>query len=446
MMNWQQLITNKRLGQEDKHIDRHDDRTEFKRDYDRLIFSAPFRRLQNKTQVFPLPGSIFVHNRLTHSLEVASVGMSLGNDVAAILCQRHPELSSTLLPEIGQIVATACLAHDLGNPPFGHSGEKAMQTFFTEGKGKFLKEKVSPEFWDDITHFEGNANAFRLLTHRFNGRRPGGFVMTYSTLASIVKYPFSSTLSGKKGKFGFFYSEQNTYKRIAQEMGIIKFSEEGKPAKYARHPLVYLVEAADDICYEIMDIEDSHKLKILSFDETANLLLGLFDEQTKESIYRRIEEECLTDENEKVVYMRACAISKLENECVKAFVDNEQAILSGTFTGCLIDHISPLQRKAYEHCAEVSKKRIYCSKPVLDVELAGYKIMATLMEQMIEAAVHPDRYYSQQLIGRVSSQYDINSDDLETRIMAVIDYISGMTDVYALDIYQKINGISLPIV
>lgn len=446
MMNWQQLITNKRLGQEDKHIDRHDDRTEFKRDYDRLIFSAPFRRLQNKTQVFPLPGSIFVHNRLTHSLEVASVGMSLGNDVAAILCQRHPELSSTLLPEIGQIVATACLAHDLGNPPFGHSGEKAMQTFFTEGKGKFLKEKVSPEFWDDITHFEGNANAFRLLTHRFNGRRPGGFVMTYSTLASIVKYPFSSTLSGKKGKFGFFYSEQNTYERIAQEMGIIKFSEESKPAKYARHPLVYLVEAADDICYEIMDIEDSHKLKILSFDETANLLLGLFDEQTKESIYRRIEEECLTDENEKVVYMRACAISKLENECVKAFVDNEQAILSGTFTGCLIDHISPLQRKAYEHCAEVSKKRIYCSKPVLDVELAGYKIMATLMEQMIEAAVHPDRYYSQQLIGRVSSQYDINSDDLETRIMAVIDYISGMTDVYALDIYQKINGISLPIV
>ena len=446
MMNLQQLITNKRLGQEDKHIDRHDDRTEFKRDYDRLIFSAPFRRLQNKTQVFPLPGSIFVHNRLTHSLEVASVGMSLGNDVAAILCQRHPELSSTLLPEIGQIVATACLAHDLGNPPFGHSGEKAMQTFFTEGKGKFLKEKVSPEFWDDITHFEGNANAFRLLTHRFNGRRPGGFVMTYSTLASIVKYPFSSTLSGKKGKFGFFYSEQDTYERIAQEMGIIKFSEEGKPAKYARHPLVYLVEAADDICYEIMDIEDSHKLKILSFDETANLLLGLFDEQTKESIYRRIEEECLTDENEKVVYMRACAISKLENECVKAFVDNEKAILSGTFTGCLIDHISPLQRKAYEHCAEVSKKRIYCSKPVLDVELAGYKIMATLMEQMIEAAVHPDRYYSQQLIGRVSSQYDINSDDLETRIMAVIDYISGMTDVYALDIYQKINGISLPIV
>ena len=204
MMNWQQLISNKRLGQEHRHPERNDDRTEFKRDYDRLIFSAPFRRLQNKTQVFPLPGSIFVHNRLTHSLEVSSVGMSLGNDVAQQLLKRHPELSGSLLGEIGQIVATACLAHDMGNPPFGHSGEKAIQSFFTEGLGMGLKTEVSPQFWSDITHFEGNANAFRLLTHQFQGRRVGGFVMTYSTLASIVKYPFSSLAAGKKGKFGFF--------------------------------------------------------------------------------------------------------------------------------------------------------------------------------------------------------------------------------------------------
>lgn len=182
-MDWKQLITNKRLGQEQRHIERHDDRTEFKRDYDRLIFSAPFRRLQNKTQVFPLPGSIFVHNRLTHSLEVASVGMSLGNDVAAALTKLHPELHDTMINEIGQIVATACLAHDMGNPPFGHSGEKAIQTFFTEGAGLALKDMVGRELWNDITRFEGNANAFRLLTHRFCGRRTGGFVMTYSTLA-----------------------------------------------------------------------------------------------------------------------------------------------------------------------------------------------------------------------------------------------------------------------
>ena len=446
MMNWKQLISNKRLGQEHRHPERHDDRTEFKRDYDRLIFSAPFRRLQNKTQVFPLPGSVFVHNRLTHSLEVASVGMSLGNDVARILTQQHPELKDTLFDEIGQIVSTACLAHDMGNPPFGHSGEKAIQTFFTEGPGSDLQRKVGHEFWDDITHFEGNANAFRLLTHQFEGRRQGGFVMTYSTLASIVKYPYASSAASKKGKFGFFHSEKELYQRIADEMGIFCISQPGDPLRYVRHPLVYLVEAADDICYEIMDLEDAHKLKLLSYEEIASLLLDFFDETTKSHILKRIVDEGLTDDNEKVVYLRACVIGKLENECVKAFVNHEQEILSGTFTGSLIDHISPLQAEAYRKCAALSKQRIYRSKVVLDVELSGYKIMETLMLQMTEAIMHPERYYSQQLIERVSSQYAINSPDLETRIMAVIDYISGMTDVYALDVYQKINGISLPIV
>ena len=447
MMDWKQLISNKRLGQEHRHTERHDDRTEFKRDYDRLIFSAPFRRLQNKTQVFPLPGSIFVHNRLTHSLEVASVGMSLGNDVAQrIIQERRPELRGTMFEQIGQIVSTACLAHDLGNPPFGHSGEKAIQTFFTEGPGSVLRERVSPLFWDDITHFEGNANAFRLLTHQFKGRRAGGFVMTYSTLASIVKYPYASSAASKKGKFGFFQSEQEYYQRIADEMGIICKSKPNEPLRYARHPLVYLVEAADDICYEIMDLEDAHKLKILSYDETEDLLLGFFDEENQEKIRRRVQDEELEDPNEKVVYMRACVIGKLENECVKTFVENEDKILSGTFEGSLINHISERQRLAYERCAKLSVQRIYRSRPVLDVELSGYKIMATLMEQMTEAVMHPDRYYSQQLIDRVSSQYDISAEQLETRLMAVIDYIAGMTDIYALDVYQKINGISLPIV
>ena len=446
-MEWTQLISNKRLGQEHRHTERHDDRTEFKRDYDRLIFSAPFRRLQNKTQVFPLPGSIFVHNRLTHSLEVASVGMSLGNDVAQrIIQEKRPELRGTMFEQIGQIVSTACLAHDLGNPPFGHSGEKAIQTFFTEGAGNALRSEVSSEFWDDITHFEGNANAFRLLTHQFKGRRAGGFVMTYSTLASIVKYPYASSAASKKGKFGFFKSEQEYYQRIADEMGIMCKSAPDEPLRYARHPLVYLVEAADDICYEIMDLEDAHKLKILTYDETERLLLGFFNQENQEKILKRIVDEELKDPNEKVVYMRACVIGKLENECVNTFVENEDAILNGTFEGSLIQHINEVQRNAYQQCAKLSVERIYRSRPVLDVELSGYKIMETLMEQMTEAVMHPERYYSQQLIERVSSQYDINSNDLETRIMAVIDYIAGMTDIYALDVYQKINGISLPIV
>ena len=300
-MEWIKLISNKRFGQEHKHAERHDDRSEFKRDYDRLIFSSAFRRLQNKTQVFPLPGSIFVHNRLTHSLEVSSLGQSLGNDVCRQLKSLHPELANSLFEEIGTIVSAACLAHDMGNPPFGHSGEKAIQTFFTEGKGKTIKESVSSEFWDDITHFEGNANAFRLLTHRFLGRRQGGFVMTYSMLASIVKYPFASSLAGSHGKFGFFQTEANDYMKIADELGLICKSNNGEPLKYARHPLVYLVEAADDICYEIMDIEDSHKLKILSFQETFDLLIGFFDEDTKASIQKRMEEDGVTDDNEKVV-------------------------------------------------------------------------------------------------------------------------------------------------
>lgn len=446
-MNWNELISNKRLGQEARHAERHDDRSEFKRDYDRLIFSAPFRRMQNKTQVFPLPGSVFVHNRLTHSLEVASVGMSLGNDVAQGIMKKRPELAQTLFPQIGTIVSTACLAHDMGNPPFGHSGEKAIQTFFSEGKGSSLKDSLSGEVWSDITHFEGNANAFRLLAHRFKGRREGGFVMTYSTLASIVKYPFASAMAEKgHGKFGFFASESGIYRKIADELGIIRKSAEGEPEVYARHPLVYLVEAADDICYEIMDIEDAHKLKILSFGETEELFLNFFDEMVQNKILRRISDEGITDDNEKVIYMRACVIGALEKACAEAFMENEEAILSGTFEGSLVDSMDEKFASAYRRCVELSKRRIYNSKPVLDVELSGYRIMDTLLEVMTEAAVNPGRFYSRQLLSRVSSQYDIMADDLDTRIMAVIDYISGMTDVYALDIYQKIKGISLPIV
>ena len=445
-MEWKQLISNKRFGQEHKHAERHDDRSEFKRDYDRLIFSSAFRRLQNKTQVFPLPGSIFVHNRLTHSLEVASVGMSIGNDISRRVIQKRPELKDTLVEELGTIVSAACLAHDLGNPPFGHSGEKAIQTFFSEGPGQKIKSMVSSEFWDDITHFEGNANAFRILTHRFKGRRQGGFVMTYSMLASIVKYPFASCLAGNHGKFGFFASEAESYRKIADELGIFCKSAPGEPLKYARHPLVYMVEAADDICYEIMDIEDSHKLKILSFAETEHLLLSFFDEEIQQKIRQRIINEELTDENEKVVYMRASVIGKLENECVAAFLAHEEEILAGTFEGSLIDHISERQKKAYKECEKISYSKIYQSKPVLDIELSGYQIMATLMKVFVEAAVNPSRFYSKQLLRRVSSQYDIENENLEERIMAVLDYISGMTDIYALDIYQKINGISLPIV
>ncbi len=448
-MDWAQLLSNKRLGQEHQQ-QRKDDRTEFQRDYDRIIFSAPFRRLQNKTQVFPLPGSVFVHNRLTHSLEVSSVGRSLGNDVSRLLLERHPHLANTHLSELGSIVSTACLAHDLGNPPFGHSGEKAIGTYFSEGKGLFLRDYTCPDTgdrltsqqWNDIIHFDGNANAFRLLTHHFIGRRAGGFVMTYSTLASIVKYPYTSDLAKGKHKFGFFRDDEDTYCRIAQELGIIKKESPDGTLHYVRYPLVYLVEAADDICYQIMDIEDAHKLKILTTAETKSLLLGFFNAETQRQICERME--TLDDINEQIVYLRSCVINCLENECVRVFVQNEEKMLSGTFEGTLIDKICDIPHKAYENCTDVAMKKIYHCKEVVDIEIAGFQIVLSLLDLMVDAVIHPDKAFSELLISRVSTQYDIKSKTLYGRLMAVLDYISGMTDVYALDMYRKINGMSIP--
>lgn len=449
-MEWTRLISNKRLGLEKYHQVRKDDRTEFQRDYDRLIFSAPFRRLQNKTQVFPLPGSIFVHNRLTHSLEVSSVGRSLGNDTSRALIQKHPKLANSHLTEAGAIVSAACLAHDLGNPPFGHSGERAIGTFFSEGKGEWLSayrdpkngDRLSNAEWNDLVHFEGNANAFRLLTHHFQGRREGGFVMTYSTLASIVKYPFSSALAGKKAKFGFFVSEEESFRRIADELGLLRLND--APLKYARHPLVYLVEAADDICYQLMDMEDAHKLKILTTQETKDLLMDYFDEARKEHIRQAFR--LVSDPNEQIAYLRSSVVGLLVQECMSVFLDHEEEILDGRFEGALIKHISPRPAQAYRHCAEVAAERIYRSKDVLDIELAGFRIITTLLELMVNAVSSPEKAYSKLLIDRVSSQYNIKSPRFAERVQAVLDYVSGMTDVFALDLYRKINGNSLPAV
>ena len=439
-MEWSKLISAQRFGLEEFHEERHENRTEFQRDFDRLIFSPPFRRLQNKTQVFPLPGSIFVHNRLTHSIEVSCVGRSLGNDVARGILEKEPALQSTNLPEIGAIVSAGCLAHDLGNPPFGHFGERAFSTFFSEGNGLPLKEKLTEEQWNDLTHFEGNANTFRLLTHQFEGRRKGGFVLTYSTLASIVKYPYSSSHANKKGKFGFFTSERESYERIAEKLGVKKLGDQ----IYARHPLVYLVEAADDICYEIMDIEDSFKLKILSLQETKDLLLGYFPEDRRVKMEKTLN--LVSDHNEQIAYLRSNVIGLLTHECTQAFLDHEQKILDGTFEGSLISHISELPANAYIHCCKVAYERIYKSRDVVDIEVAGFRIIGTLIDLMTEAVISPEKAYSQLLINRVSSQYNMKSPALFERIQAVLDYVSGMTDVFALDLYRKLNGNSLPAV
>ena len=439
-MNWDQLLSTKRFGQEQYHVKRDDDRSEFQRDYDRLIFSAPFRRLQNKTQVFPLPGSVFVHNRLTHSLEVASVGRSLGVNVAHKLKSKK-HIETPYLEEIGSIISAACLAHDLGNPPFGHSGEKAIATYFSEGNGQHLATQMSSEEWKDIICFEGNANALRLLTHQFNGRRPGGFVLTYSTLASIVKYPYASVYSDpKKQKFGFFDSEKADFEKIATELGMPHLP--GNENRYTRHPLVYLVEAADDICYQIMDIEDAHKLRILTSDETKNLFLEFFNAERR----ARRQETLLmvTDVNEQIAYLRSSVIGQLIEECSAVFADSETDILNGTFTSSLIKSLPQHSAEAYENCSKTAFAKIYRSQEVLDVELAGYKIILTLLEHLVAAVLSPVKAYSQQLLMRIPQQYETDSPATYGKVMAVLDYISGMTDVYALDLYRKITGMSIP--
>lgn len=438
-MEWQQLLSTKRTGQSTSP-DRHD-RTQFQRDYDRLVFSSPFRRMQDKTQVFPLPGSVFVHNRLTHSLEVASVGRSLGNNVARFLKDQYGE-ELPLADELGSVVAAACLAHDMGNPPFGHSGEKAISGYFKHGEGTRLKDKVDhPEVWRDFINFEGNANALRVLTHKFAGRRSGGFALTYTTVASIVKYPYSSGHPELK-KYGFFQNEKQMFLDIASELGL----KETSPGIYARHPLVYLVEAADDICYQIMDIEDAHKLDIISTEETRNLLLAFYDSREEAAQLKRIQEVCheVTDTNEQIAYLRAGVIGKLVNACTDIFIKNHDDILAGNFSGDLTERLNGVMHDAMRKCAETGARRIYKHPSVVEIEIAGFKILGTLLNEFIEAVLSPGRYYSGLLLPFIPSQYKVPEQaPVHLRIQTVIDFISGMTDVYALDLYRKLNGTGL---
>lgn len=436
-MEWKQLLSTQRLGLEDYKSAKVDARTEFQKDYDRLIFSSPFRRLQHKTQVFPLPSSIFVHNRLTHSLEVASVGRSLGDIVASRLKDKYTDCPE--LQEIGSVVSAACLAHDMGNPPFGHSGEDAISSFFDGGKGCSLKKMVSIEEWEDLRRFEGNANALRLLSHAFNGFRTGGYSLTYSTLASIVKYPYAAKDRGDKKKYGFFQSELDTYLKVAKHLGL-----QCSDGSFMRHPLVYLVEAADDICYLIMDIIDAASLKIFTVQETIEILSSFFPDTTT---LNRIDEvfELVTDNSERIAYLRSKVIGKLIYECVEVFVNNETKILSGEFSGSLIKKASHNTRTTYEKIAKLSFERIYKNNMVVEIELAAYRILHILLERFTKAVVEPQSPYHESVLRLIPSQYrSANKTSVYEQLRMVLDFVSGMTDDYALNMYRTMEGIQLP--
>ncbi len=444
MMNWNELISTRRLGSNSVTQEERYNRTQFQRDYDRLIFSSPFRRMQNKTQVFPLPGSVFVHNRLTHSLEVACVGRTLGTILGDYLISEGE--ANPLLNELGAVVSAACLAHDMGNPPFGHAGEEAISKYFTEGNGAEIinsKLNLSDKEKSDFIQFDGNANALRLLSHQFKGRREGGYALTYTTLASIVKYPYES-ISTDKQKFGFFQSEKQLFVEISKELGIIQLNN--NPNKFVRHPLVFLVEAADDICYQVMDIEDAFKLNILSYEETIKLFRAFFDEKEEQETLRKIDNniKIVTDPNEQVAYLRASIINKLVSECFESYKKNIPKILSGEFNTPLIKLIGGACKSAMKEVQEVSVLKIYKHRTVVEIELAGYKIIGTLLDEFLDAVINPTTKYSKMLLSLMPVQYRNEGHTDYEKVLSVIDYVSGMTDVYALDLYRKIKGISLP--
>lgn len=445
-MKWEQLLSYKRLGNEHKYdvsALQNRSRSEFEIDFDRIIFSHPFRRLQDKTQVVPLPEYDFVHSRLTHSLEVSSVGRSLGKNAGEYILKTHPQLAEMgyTIADFGAIVAAASLTHDIGNPPFGHSGERGLSEYFIRNKPDGISEKE----YEDLLRFEGNAQGFRILCD------PSlqDLKLTYATLGTFTKYPCESQLKNRdknrrsQKKFGFFQSEKNQFKTIAGELGLISFS--GEDMTWCRHPLAFLVEAADDICYLIIDLEDAVRMQVISIEKFIDLVAPIIGDRLNR---KKLEE--IPNENQRIGLLRAMAINQLVQECSDLFEQHEAAMLTGTFDQSLSDLI-PSARYTAE-IADYSSPHIYNSRHVLEIQAAGFEVLPGLLEYFNTAL---EDFYSngKKCSGqstntvRMMKKMGIISDDIPasaySRNRMIIDYISGMTDRHAVNFYRKIKGISL---
>jgi dGTPase len=438
-MIWQQLLSSQRTGQ--KPIAPDQSRSAFEQDYDRIIFSHPFRKLQDKTQVHPLPEHDFVHTRLTHSLEVSSVGRSLGKRVGEVILQRHPELKNNFsFFDFGAIVAAASLAHDLGNPPFGHAGEDAISDFFKDHPT--FQQSMSESEWKDLISFEGNAQGFRILN-----KGQYGLKLTYATLGAFTKYPCPSLFpdrdKSKKSqkKFGFFQTEKEIFQNVAGELQLQKNSE----IHWGRHPLAFLVEAADDICYSIIDLEDGCSLGLVSYDDARNLFEGVIGKS--KSKLGKLDQ--LNSLQEKTGYLRALAIGDLMEECSSLFLDHEQQILQGTFEQALADGCP--SKKGLKEIIHVSGDKIYRARKVVEIEAAGHEILPGLLNEFILAGMalsdtKPSRKYSnlsKLLSSETQAAIRVAPGNHYLMLRHIIDFISGLTDRHALSLYRKIKGISL---
>lgn len=445
-MNWIQLLSARRFGDKSEPVVVNDSRSRFEQDYDRLIFSHPFRKLQDKTQVFPLPEDDFVHTRLTHSLEVSSVGRSLGKAVGEKLIEKYPELAEAgySFHDFGGIVATACLAHDLGNPPFGHSGESAISSFFIDHpKGQQFQSLVSEQEWADLIRFEGNAQGFRILNDSANA----GLRLSFAAQGAFTKYPKSSFAPKdpsrkSQKKYGFYRSNLEQFRNLAETMGLIPLGEE----MWCRHPLTFLVEAADDICYNIIDLEDGCRLGLVSYETTRDLLAAIIGERYQEDKLERTQ-----DVNQKLGLLRALAISQLIQESVSLFLEKETAMLAGDFDSALTDHIPSAD--ALEAISILSVKKIYQAKQVLEREAGGFEVIGRLMEAFCLASytqIHDQKRFTT----RMESIFRLLPDSLQRKLeqclsvydslLIITDFISSLTDSYAIKLYKTIYGYSLP--
>ncbi|WP_307453377.1 MULTISPECIES: dGTP triphosphohydrolase [Chryseobacterium] len=447
-MNLNQIFTNQRTGN-NPHTKAS--RTDFQRDFDRIIFSSPFRRLQNKTQVFPLPGSVFVHNRLTHSLEVSSVGRSLGSVIGEFIAEHYTselteESKSFYLHNLGNVIAAGCLCHDVGNPAFGHSGEDAIASYFERNESS-LKPLFSEKEWADLVNFEGNANAIRVLGQQQQGKDAGGIQLTFATLASIAKYPCEAVARDKKilhrKKFGFFQNEKEMFLDIAKAVHLITENEE--PYIFKRHPFVWLVEAADDICYNIIDMEDAHRLGIVSTADCKNLFFELVRSETDD--VERIERKLgsISNENEQISYLRAKVINALINKSIESYKQNFEAILSGTLDKALLDMYKS-ENNSLKDIESFSIEKIYNHKAVVEIENAGYNVMYELLDHFIPSIVKPAhqlKSYDAKALKLIPKQFIYQEGTDYQKVLGVIDFVSGMTDNYATDLYRKIKGIDI---
>jgi dGTPase len=443
-MNWEQLLSLKRSGDTSLRLRKDQDETRlgFEVDYDRIIFSDSFRSLQDKTQVVPLSKTDFVHTRLTHSLEVSVVARSLGRIVGKQLMEKYPNLQEKgyQANDFGAIVAAAALAHDIGNPPFGHSGEKAIGEYFKTGNGQRFKNELTDKQWQDLIDFEGNANGFKILTESGEGV-DGGLRLSYATLGAFMKYPKESLPKKPTNhivdkKYGVFQSDVEAFEDVAQELGLVRLRDDEHMA-YNRHPLAYLVEAADDICYTIIDFEDGINLGLIDEAFALEYLIKLVKDTINSKKYHKLKTK-----KDRVSYLRALAIGNLINEAVKVFLENEDVILKGEYNLSLLDKCK--YEAQINDIIKISVEKIYRSKEVIEKEVAGYKILSDLLDVFITAV--NNKYdktatnYDKLVFQLLPENFQQTKGSLYDRIFTVCSFISTVSDSYAILLHRKIKG------